>query len=523
MTDPAEPATVEPHVVIVGGGPVGLMSALLLARQGVRSTVLERRPRSIRAPKAHVVNPRTIEICHLAGLDVQEMYAQATPVDDDRVTRFVTRVMDRELGSLPFEQTDVTHTPYARMNLAQPRFEMILVESLRQQPLVTLLDGAEWLDCKELDDDGGVVSSVRIAGEVVEFRSRYLVGADGANSRVREAAGIGMAGQENVQSCLTISFTANWRPLLRDRPSMFYWALAARLPGVFLAYDIGSTWTYLVFDAPPTPPTPEKARDIVLDALGADAELTISHILPWGLTAQVARSYRVGSIFLAGDAVHRFPPTGGLGLNTGIQDAHNLAWKIGAVLSGRSGEELLDTYERERRPVAELNTRQSMTNAGHLLRLLSLTGDEPQADIDAAIAQTYEGFNSLGLQLGFSYGSDVAPLTIETYTPTARIGDRLPHAWLEADPARPVLDLLDDRAWSLFTTSPQEWDGANLGPANPVNVLDVRTQGAPAWWCDLVGLARDNAVLVRPDGHIAARVESSDGLDARIATEGLKL
>jgi 2-polyprenyl-6-methoxyphenol hydroxylase-like FAD-dependent oxidoreductase len=512
--------TREPDVLIVGGGPVGLMSAVLLARQGVRSTVVERRQRVAHAPKAHVINPRTIEICHAAGLDVHEMYARAASPEDDRLTRFVTRVMDRELGSMQFEWCDATYTPFPRMNLAQPRFEQFLVEAIREQPLISLLEGAEWRNFEEMPD-GSVTSSVEGPDGAVEFHSRYLVGADGANSRVRAVAGIAMTGEENVQPCLTISFTADWRPLLEGRPSMFYWALGAKLPGVFLAYDMSSTWTYLVFDAPAVPPTPSEAREIVLDAFGADAPLTISHILPWGLTAQVAERYRAGSVFLAGDAVHRFPPTGGLGLNTGVQDAHNLAWKIAAVLAGRAGEQLLDSYERERRPVAELNTRQSMNNAGDMLQLLGLTGSEEQSIVDAAIEQTYEAFNSLGLQLGFSYGVEVAPPTIGSFTPTARVGDRLAHAWLGGQPSRSALDLLDDRTWTLLTRAPGRWHGHPLEPGEWVRVVDVAAEGAPAAWCELVGLTDGNALLVRPDGHIAARAGHPQELASDLMTKGL--
>ncbi len=510
----AEQVDQHDDVLIVGGGPVGLTAALLLARQGVPSTVIERRPARAHAPKAHVLNPRTLEILHAAGMDIAALRAQATSPEDDKVTRFVTRVAEREIGSMPFERHDDTHTPFPRMNLAQPKFEKALRDTLAGLDAATVLDGHQWLGCQQ--DDDGITSTVERGGQRVNFRTRYVIGADGANSPVRGAAGIGMHGAEGVQPCLTISFEANWREMLADRPSMFYWAIEARLPGVFLAYDMNSTWTYLIFDAPPAPPTEQEAREIILDAVGAPVEFTIKHILPWSLTAQVADRYRVGRLLLAGDAAHRFPPTGGLGLNTGVQDAHNLAWKLAAVLAGRADSDLLDSYEAERQPIAELNTDQSMRNAGDMLALLGMQADMPQEVIDATMNQTWESFNSLGLQLGFSYGPDPAPATIRTFTPTGRPGDRMPHAWIGHDAERcSTLDLLDPLHYTLLARDAGLWAGAceRYG----VTLVDLSQIGSlPTEWVELVGLAKNAGLLVRPDGHIAAQLADPGDADWKV-------
>ncbi|MFD6059472.1 FAD-dependent monooxygenase [Rhodococcus wratislaviensis] len=503
-------------VLIVGGGPVGMLTALLLARHGLSSTVLERRPRLGDAPRAHVLNPRSLEICHAAGLDVDEMRRRATRQPDDQIARFVPHLLDHDIATLPFEVQDKTHTPFPRMNLRQPLFESYLAEFVDREPLIDVRRGHRWIEAAE---DAATIRSTIATGDVdgdgkYSFTSRYLLGADGANSAVREAYSIPMRGQQEGRRCLTISFKANWREELCDRPAMFYWALSARTPGVFLAHDIASTWTFLAHDVPESTPDVDSAREIVLDAVGARLPLEITHVIPWLLIAQVADRYQQGRVFLLGDAAHRFPPTGGLGMNTGIQDSHNLVWKLAAVEAGWAETKLLNTYERERQPVAEVNARQSLTNAENLLELLSLDEYASRQAIEHAIDRTYDAFNSIGLQLGFSYGDNAAPPTVRTLEPTARIGDRMPHAWIEKQigSRTSTLDLLDPLTFTLLTGNPGRWTDLEIDSAAPFRVVDLNTAGHfPDTWLQLTGLNdMDNALLVRPDGHIAARLTPAD-------------
>src|ERR1051325_10185700 len=206
---------------------------------------------------------------------------------------------------------------------------------------------------------------------------------------------------------------ANLRSLVADRPAALYWTTAPEATGVFVAHDIDSTWVYMH----PWDPEHEVREDydedrcaaIVRRAMGTDAHpFTIRTIRTWTMTAQVAARYRDRRIFLVGDAAHRFPPTGGLGLNTGVQDAHNLAWKLGAVSAGWAPDALLDTYESERRPIAQENADVSVRNAMRMMEacraFLGLRdGSASRADVAAAIAAQAEHFDMPGLQLGFTY------------------------------------------------------------------------------------------------------------------------
>src|SRR5262249_37959867 len=204
-------------------------------------------------------------------------------------------------------------------------------------------------------DGEGVTSRIRdsASGTVYEPRSRWLIAADGAASPVRKLLGIEQIGPDRLQSFVMIHFEANLRPLVGHRPGVLYWTTEPGATGTFVAHDIDSTWVYMH----PWDPDRESVQDyseavcagIVRRAMGTDAyPFTLRTVRTWSMTAQVAERYRERRIFLVGDAAHRFPPTGGLGLNTGVQDAHNLVWKIAAVEAGWAPDALLDTYTAER-------------------------------------------------------------------------------------------------------------------------------------------------------------------------------
>ena len=503
------------------------MSALLLARQGVESIVVERSEYQPRAPKAHVLNPRSLEICRAAGLDVELMQREATAPSDDRWCVYMTTLVGKEIGRSPFEWHDDTYTPLPRINLAQPVFERILLDAIQGTPSIELRTGHTWTSAGEGSD---VLTSTVTSPDGTRYSidTPYLLAADGANSVVRSSIGVDMEGAADVSRCLTIHFEANLRALVRNRPAMFYWTVWGAIPGVFIAYDIDRTWVYLSFEAPETVPTREEAAQYVYRALGtAEIPIDVRHIVPWNLGGQVAMHYGSARTFLIGDAAHRLPPTGGLGLNTGIQDAHNLTWKLAAVLNGWADSALLATYETERRPIAILNAEQSLVNASHIAAVHALTEQSSEEEVKAAIDGMYDNFNSLGLQIGFSYSGHPRQGEVSTYVPSADIGDRMPHAWITTRDRGRIssLDLLDDRRFTVLTrssTTPWSVDNGDL----PLRVVRLQDDWQiPEAWLRVTGLAdRDNAVLVRPDGHVEDRGPGSGGvLRLRLSGVGLAL
>ena len=551
--------TTETPVLVVGGGPVGLLLSILLDAQGVDHLVVERRAGVQEAPAAHVVNARTFEILRAAGVDATRLDAACMPVADGAWVRWVTSLTGTELGRVPFERQDrldeldaITPTPLR--NLSQPRLEAILRDRVALAPRARHLVGVEWLDAELVDDrttddrTDRVVSRVRdvATGEVVEVTSTWLVAADGAGSPVRRWAGIEMEGPTRLKATLSIHVEADLRATIGDRPATLYWVDG----GVFVAHDLDRTWVFM-HDWDPDAETlddypPERCEAIFRAAAGldgpehADLPIAVRAATPWMMTCQVARSYREGPVLLVGDAAHRFPPTGGLGLNTGAVDAQNLAWKLGAVHRGEAAPALVDTYELERRPIAADNARCSLENALRMLEVPEAIASGDPAAVTAAIEAQAGHFDLLGLQLGFAYeaspaatagsglpavvvadGTGPEPLAdpARDHRPGTRPGQRLPHAWVarvtrDARGGRPeevvsTLDLVPPDRFVLLTASPA-WAAAGRslvadGMRLDVVHLGVDVRDRTGAWAAVAGVANAGALLVRPDQHVLWR------------------
>ena len=538
----------EVPVLIVGAGPTGMTAAILLARLGIQSLVVERSESLRRAPAAHVVNARTFEVFRSAGVDMDAIAAACKSPRDAGAVRWVTTLAGEELGALPFERQGdevLGLTPTPLRNLSQHRLEPILYDHLRKQEAASVRLGHEWLSAER--DAAGVTSRIRdtATGDTAEVRSRWLLAADGAGSPIRKALDIEPVGPPRLAAFLTIHFAADLRPLVAGRPAVLYWICDPSARGTFIAHDIDREWVFMHSLDPdresPVDYPEARCAEIVRRAIGrADVDFEIRTLSPWTMSAQVAARYREGRVFLLGDAAHRFPPTGGLGLNTGVQDAHNLAWKLAAVESGWARPALLESYELERRPVAQEDADVSLRNAGRMLEVLQALGPQSDGDrarVRAAIEHQAEHFDMLGLQLGFQYEAgavvpDGSPRPtvrnpVREYAPSGRPGARLPHAWLPcAGSAAPrsTLDLVPpDRFLLIAGAEGDAWLAAASAIERPPLACvaigrDVPDPGG-AWSAEL-GIEPDGALLVRPDQHVAWRAHG-DVIDPRATLRGV--
>lgn len=528
-------------VLIVGAGPTGLTAALLLERLGCSVAIVDRREGPQRAPAAHAINARTFEIWRQIGLDVDDIRSHAQNPVDAGTVHWVTKLGGEVIGSLPYErqgdeQLAVTPTPLR--NLSQHRLEPLLVDALIGAGTPVRYEH-RWESATT--DDEGVTSTMTGPNGRIAVSSRWLLACDGASSPVRRMLGIEPEGPHRIQSFVMVHLAANLRDLVGDQPGVLFWICDPTPGGAFVAHDVDREWVYMYAYDPDIEDaasyTPERCEHLVRAAISnSDVDFEIVTVATWTMTAQVAPRFRDGRFFLVGDAAHRFPPTGGLGLNTGVQDAHNLAWKLAAVTHGHAGSDLLDSYERERRPVAQRNAEVSLDNALKLIEVPIALGADPdpgafqanmaetlaspagRARVVAAIEHQATHFDMLGLQLGYRYdlddgdpddggpddnagdvalGHEIDP--VRTYVPSSRPGGRLPHGWIRRDGAVcSTLDLIPLDRSVLIAGPTCETVGADLR-------VGIDFEDPSGWWSGILGLPDAGALLVRPDHHVAAR------------------
>ncbi len=518
-----------------------MLGGILASRHGLSSLVVERRDGPQRAPAAHVVNARTYEIFRQAGLDMDRIYAAGKDPADSGHVNFVTRLSGDLIGRLPFERQGdecLAFTPTPLRNLSQHRLEPILVDELDVSNGAELQYRQQWEHAEQAGDV--VLSDVTDldTGRTRRVRSQYLIGCDGAGSRVRKMLGIEMVGPPLLQCFLMIHFGANLRELVADRPGVLHFVLDPEASGTFVAHDVESDWVFMHSFDPETESlddyTDQRCHEIVDKAAGAPLDAKILGRGTWWMSSQTVESMGEGRIFLAGDAAHRFPPTGGLGLNSGVQDIHGLMWRLGAIAAGRAEPQLLTTYEIERIPVAQNNAHQSLTNALKMVALSVALGTDAEptsermrasmadpakaAEIAEAVETQREHFDLFGLQLGYVYGdgalvaegSACEPGSPSVYEPTARPGARLPHAWVDRVGGASTLDLVPIDRPVLFSFGAHDKWAEMLDAAEVATVrVGVDTKPLDAWR-DVCAVGETGALLVRPDHHVAWRARAAD-------------
>jgi 2-polyprenyl-6-methoxyphenol hydroxylase-like FAD-dependent oxidoreductase len=531
MTGASEREPVETEVLVVGAGPVGLALAGDLGWRGHRCVIVERGDGVIYQPKMDQVGIRTMEYCRRWGIVAD---VEASPYNRDRPQDnvYVTALTGWELGREPFksmrEDRPPPYSPQKRERCPQNMFDPILQKFARSWPGVELKLRHRFVALAQ--DGQGVTAQVldEANGRTVTIRARYLVGADGGRSPVREQLGITMSGRGLLTHTTNVIFRAdNLDALHHTRPGYRYifvgpegtWATLVAING-------RDQWRMSIIGSQePRTYTEDELKAFAHRAMGRPFELEILTILQWQRTELVADSYSAGRCFIAGDAAHLTSPTGGLGMNTGIGDAADLGWKLSALLEGWGGPKLLDSYEVERRPVAQrivtISTAnlQAMKSPGRNEQLLE-DNEEGRATRERVGRAFSEGMKREwyldNVHLGYRYlGSPVivyapedpeqlAREAAETarYSPSTQPGRRAPHAWL-AD-GRSTHDLFG-RAYVLVDTGdgPPHPSVAALQQA----ALDGRVPLQVVRWSEggLPSLYQRRYVLVRPDDTIAWR------------------
>jgi 2-polyprenyl-6-methoxyphenol hydroxylase-like FAD-dependent oxidoreductase len=471
-------------VLVVGAGPTGLSASLLLSRHGIESLTVERHPGTSIYPRATGINARTMEIFRSLGVEAEVRRAAFTAVRRIAMSRVLVDG-DVNLEPMPVDGT-APLSPSGWTSCSQYELEPILARTAASQGTARLQFGTELVGFEETDR--GITAQIvdRATDRTSEVRCRFVIAADGAGSPIRERLGIEMRGPGALMENVTIHFRAPLRRLLGHEPDFLHFVESGG-PGVFAPTDNESRWMFAV---PNQPLSPTQAIEMIRGGSGVpDLEVEILGMVRWTMQADWATRWRSDNFFLAGDAAHRMTPAGGHGLNTGVQDVHNLCWKIAAVLQGWAGPDLLDTYQTERLPVAQFNATHSVA----LIAGDPHANDRSDADID----------------FGFVYESS-AVIPDGAAGVTAQPGSRAPHMWMGSEMfRRSTLDLFGPR----FTLLAGSRDGAWCAAAESIS----RERGIPMAqrkmfgraWHSLYGVEETGAVLVRPDGHVAWRRASA--------------
>ncbi len=510
----------ETSVFIVGGGPVGLAMGLLLHRFRIRCVVVERSEGTTNHPKSRGCFVRTMELFRQWGVEAPIRDRGLPPHADVWVC--AKSFAGEELGRTTPEP-NVGHSPSWKSMVSQDVVEEEIQRKLEGSPYTTVLYGTESVGFDE-DAEGVTVRTCAIAtGEEKLWRATYLIAADGAASQTRRDVGISMVGP----ACLAVMSNDYWHgdmshvPRARDVAGCRVLLDDPAIPASTILNTNGrDRWLSVTQIG-----GPDDERRELPDEAGTIERIRKQTGIPnlpiemisrskWRVSRQVAETFRKGRVFLVGDAAHRFPPTGGYGLNSGVQDAHNLAWKLAFVLRRQADPRLLDSYDVERRPIAQSNADFSM---GNRVRIETMQAALRSGDKDwiGFWMQDYDNhLHSIGQSLGFRYeegtvlpdGTASTPVQPRTYTPSDRPGGRFPHLWLDPARQQSTLDWFDTGMTLVTGPAGQEWleAGRRVAKGNGIP-LELRQLPRDGWDVG-VQMGPRGAVLVRPDGHVACRI-----------------
>jgi 2,4-dichlorophenol 6-monooxygenase len=574
-------------VLIVGGGGAGLTASMLLARLGVEHLLVSARPTTSDLPKAHVLNQRAMEVLDDVGV-ADAIAERSTPAEQMAATGFYAGFAGTEAnygrrlarlecwGAGGADEHWRAASAWRQLNLPQIRLEPLLKARAEELSPGRIRFNHELLDLEQ--DGDGVRARIRDNDGDREYvvRCEYLLGADGGRL-VHRLIGVEYEGLGVITETATLHVSADFTRLAPDPDVLLRWIFSPQAGTLVVMVPMGpehwgpasEEWVihlnYPVDD--PRAQSDAKVEADAREALGiGDLPLRIHKITRWSVDAVIASAFRSDRVLLLGDAAHRHPPTGGLGLTSAIHDAQNLCWKLAAVLAGAAAPALLDTYEAERRPVDQHNCQRSLENAvNHFTTTGMLVSPEntPQQNM-AQLRRVWSGrpedaehraqvlrslraqsmeFSELNVEYGFRYESaavvpdgSAAPRSIDdirVYQPSTRPGAPLPHAWIDDEDGRrrPIKDLVRPGRFLLIAgENGQQWceaAGQLAGelslPVDAVRIghVDGDLYDPRCTWLRRREIESDGAILVRPDRFIAWRASSAADDPRGALTEAL--
>jgi len=522
--------TNEAPVLIAGGGLVGLSAATFLAHQGIRSIAIERLRESSPLPRAAFFHMRTLEMFRSIGIESRVRERSALDFVPEGAIIAMDCLAGRKLADIigNLNERVGAVSPCRRLFLNQPSLEPILRDRAREAG-AAIIQGAQTVGVHQ--DAGGVTVTVEDVGggNVRELRGKYLIAADGGHSKVRECLGIGYEGRGAFSNSITIYFTADLSPWIGDHawsliyvnnPAVhgFFRLNRSSQAGFFAINTIGDPMLDAQADANAAADVSEQRLvDLVRVAVGDPTlAVRIDGYTRWRATAHVAQQFQDRRIFIAGDAAHLMPPNGGFGGNTGIHDAHNLAWKLALVIQGHAHASLLDTYAAERKPVARFTVEQAFSRYVARTAPWLQSSQQPEALVD-----------DFDIELGYLYNCPIGTHADPRAT-LGMPGSRAPHVWLTRDGVRlSTIDLTghylllagaDGLAWvAAAGTAAQHFGGLPLEAYCVGRDLDDPDNG----FTHAFGISESGASLVRPDGFVAWRSEQSAHDPAAVLIDAL--